>query len=77
MDLSYIHFVLNSTKVRKKMEMWQWKIIWMKACCLFCALLFMVKVLSKKVWCELSEIYLIAYALWHRLRVLFARTQLK
>ena len=29
------------------------------------------------VWCELSEIYLIAYALRHGLCVLFARTQLK
>ena len=35
----------------------------MKACCLFCALLFTVKVLSKRVECDLSEIYLIAYAL--------------
>ena len=34
----------------------------MKACCLFCALLFTVKVLSERVSCELSEIYLIEYA---------------
>ena len=63
---SNIYFVLNSAKV-KKLEMWQWRIIWMKGCCLFCASLFTVKVLSKRVWCELSEIYLIAYALWHGL----------
>ena len=49
------------------MEMWQWKIIWMKGWSLFCALLFTGKVLSKRIWWELSEIYLIAYALWHRL----------
>ena len=69
------YFVLNSAKVKKKLEMWQWKIIWMKACCLFCALLLTVKVLSKRISCELSEIYLIA--LWHQLCVSFARTQLK
>ena len=59
---------------KKKLEMWHWRIIWMKACFLFCASLFTVKVLSKSVWCEPSEIYLIAYASWHGLCVLFART---
>ena len=70
-------FYTQLCKGKRKLEMWQWKIIWMKACCLFCALLFTVKDLSKRVWCELSEIYLIVYALWHQLRVSFARTQLK
>ena len=38
-------FCTQNCKGEKILEMWQWKIIWMKAFCLFCALLFTVKVL--------------------------------
>ena len=60
-------FCTQPWKVKKKLEMGQWRITWMKACCLLSASLHTVKVLSKRVWCDLSEIYLIAYALWHGL----------
>ena len=57
-------FILYSTQSvqssgRKKLEMWQWRIIWKKACCLFSGSLFTVKVLPFDVNCQ-TEIYLIA-----------------